>query len=328
MRLLKKKQNEKKARSQAGAKAGRLGGLLQSLRLSDAGKRGAGRVRYWLLWLRSLRPKQMIGIAILLIYVAIALAAPYLVTHDPWAINRSEAGLVAHLEPPSSRHLLGTTDLGRDIFSQLVTGTRATIIVGFVAAFCVTLIGTNMGLISGYYGGWVDEVIMRLVDIAYIIPFVPFVIILVSLLEPSLWNIILAIVLLFWRSPTRVIRSQVLSLKTRPFVKAARVAGASDLRIVFTQIAPNILPLSLLYMAISVGWAIITEASVSFLGLGDPLVISWGQMLNLAFLSGAVRHAWWWIVPPGISIVLIVVATFLIGEAAEEYANPRLKSGR
>lgn len=275
--------------------------------------------------LGSLSLKQKLGFAILLTYIAVAIAAPALMTHDPWAINRTEQGLTARLEPPSSRHLLGTTDLGRDLFSQLIIGTRATIIVGFLAAFSVTVIGTNMGLLSGYYGGWVDEVIMRVVDIAYVIPFVPFIIILISLLEPSLWNIILAIILLFWRSPTRVIRAQVLSLKTRPYVKAAKVAGASDLRILYTQIAPNILPLSLLYMTISVGWAVTTEASVSFLGLGDPLVISWGQMLNGAFLSGAARHAWWWVIPPGVAIVFMVVATFLVGEAAEEYANPRLR---
>jgi peptide/nickel transport system permease protein len=280
----------------------------------------------WFRWMPSLTPKQSVGAGILLLYILAALLAPILITHDPWEINRTEKGVVARLEPPSARHLLGTTHLGRDVFSQLVIGTRATLLVGFVAAFCVTLIGTNVGLISGYFGGWIDEVMMRVVDIAYSIPFVPFIIILVSLLEPSLWNIILGIVLLFWRSPTRVIRSQVLTLKTRPFVKAAKVAGASDLRIVYTQIAPNILPLALLYMSISVAWAVITETSVSFLGLGDPLVISWGQMLNLAFLSGAVRHAWWWIVPPGISIIMIVVSMFMIGEASEEYANPRLRS--
>ncbi len=280
----------------------------------------------WARWMSLLSAKQLLGLAILALYILIALLAPILMTHDPWEINRTERGLVARLQPPSARHFLGTTHMGRDIFSQLVIGTRATLLVGIIAAFCVTLIGTNVGLISGYFGGWVDEVIMRVVDIAYSIPFVPFIIILVTLLEPSLWNIILGIVLLFWRSPTRVIRSQVLTLKTRPFVKAARVAGAGDLRIIYTQIAPNILPLAFLYMTISVGWAVVTETSVSFLGLGDPLVISWGQMLNLAFLSGAIRHAWWWIVPPGISIILIVVAMFMIGEASEEYANPRLKS--
>ena len=280
----------------------------------------------WARWMSLLSAKQLLGLAILVLYLLIALMAPILMTHDPWEINRTERGLVARLQSPSSQHFLGTTHMGRDVFSQLVIGTRATLLVGIVAAFCVTLIGTNVGLISGYFGGWVDEVIMRVVDIAYSIPFVPFIIILVTLLEPSLWNIILGIVLLFWRSPTRVIRSQVLTLKTRPFVKAARVAGAGDLRIIYTQIAPNILPLAFLYMTISVGWAVVTETSVSFLGLGDPLVISWGQMLNLAFLSGAVRHAWWWIVPPGISIILIVVAMFMIGEASEEYANPRLKS--
>ncbi len=280
----------------------------------------------WARWMSLLSAKQLLGLAMLVLYILIALLAPILMTHDPWEINRTERGLVARLQPPSTKHFLGTTHLGRDVFSQLVIGTRATLLVGIIAAFCVTLIGTNVGLISGYFGGWVDEVMMRLVDIAYSIPFVPFIIILVTLLEPSLWNIILGIVLLFWRSPARVIRSQVLTLKTRPFVKAAKVAGAGDLRIIYTQIAPNVLPLAFLYMTISVGWAVVTETSVSFLGLGDPLVISWGQMLNLAFLSGAVRHAWWWIVPPGISIILIVVAMFMIGEASEEYANPRLRS--
>ena len=277
-------------------------------------------------WVSALSPRQILGLGILLLYIAVALLAPVLMTHDPWEINRNDEGRVARMEPPSGNHFLGTTHLGRDVFSQLVMGTRATLLVGLIAAFCVTLIGTNVGLISGYFGGWIDEILMRVVDIAYSIPFVPFVIILVTLLEPSLWNIIVGIVLLYWRSPTRVIRSQVLTLKTRPFVKAAKVAGASDLRIIYTQIAPNILPLSLLYMTISIGWAIITETSVSFLGLGDPLVVSWGQMLNLAFLSGAVRHAWWWVVPPGISIILIVVAMFMVGEASEEYANPRLRS--
>jgi peptide/nickel transport system permease protein len=277
-------------------------------------------------WILLLSVKQLLGLSILVLYILIALAAPVLMTHDPWEINRNEQGLVTRLQPPSTNHLLGTTHLGRDVFSQLVIGTRATLLVGIIAAFCVTFIGTSVGLISGYFGGWVDEIIMRIVDIAYSIPFVPFIIILVALLEPSLWNIILGIVLLFWRSPTRVIRSQVLTLKTRTFVKAAKVSGAGDWRIIYTQIAPNILPLAFLYMTISVGWAVVTETSVSFLGLGDPLVISWGQMLNLAFLSGAVRHAWWWIVPPGISIILLVVAMFMIGEASEEYANPRLRS--
>ena len=272
-----------------------------------------------------LTPKQLLGASILFVFVIIAILAPVLIKYDPWLVCRAEDGTIPILEPPSNQHYLGTTNLGRDIFSQLIIGTRASLLVGFVAAICVTFIGTNMGLLSGYYGKWVDDLIMRLVDTAYVIPFVPFVIILVSLLEPSTWNTILGIVLLFWRAPARIIRSQVLSLRTRPFVKAAKIAGASDWRIIYTQIAPNILPLSLLYMAISVGWAIITETSVSFLGLGDPLVISWGGMLNLAFISGAVRYAWWWVIPPGVAIVLLVVSSFMLGEASEEYANPRLR---
>ncbi len=276
--------------------------------------------------LKRLTPKQAIGGLILLVYTVIAIAAPLIATHNPWETYSRENGTLAALDPPSWSHLLGTTNLGRDIFSQLVIGSRAALIVGLVAALVVTIAGTSIGLIAGYFGGWIDEVFMRLVDLAYAIPFVAFVIVLVSLLQPSLFNAILAICLLFWRNPARVTRAQVLSLKQRTFVKMARMAGAGDLRIIFVHLAPNVLPLAMVYMAISVGWAIITEASIAFLGLGDPLVITWGQMLNLAFVSGAMRSAWWWVVPPGVSIILVVTATFMIGEAVEEFANPRLRA--
>ena len=142
-----------------------------------------------------LTPKQVLGGSILLLFVLIAIFAPILIKYDPWQVGQTEEGTIPILEPPSSLHYLGTTNLGRDIYSQLIIGTRASLLVGFVAAICVTLIGTNMGLLSGYFGGWVDDIIMRLVDTAYVIPFVPFVIILVSLLEPSTWNTILGIVL-------------------------------------------------------------------------------------------------------------------------------------
>lgn len=266
-----------------------------------------------------------VGAVIITVFALIALVAPYLATHDPWALNRGPDGAIAVLEPPSPRHWLGTTNLGRDVFSQVVIGSRAAIAVGFLAAFMNTLVGTNVALLAGYYGGWFDELVMRLVDLIYAIPFVPFAIILVSLIGPSLWTVIIAIVLLFWRSPARVIRAQVLSLRERPYVRAARVAGASPLRIIYAHIAPNVLPLSALYMAISVGWAIVTESSVSFLGLGDPQVISWGGMLHLAFTTGAVQYAWWWVLPPGLCIVLLVVSSYLVGRSIEEFANPRLR---
>jgi peptide/nickel transport system permease protein len=265
------------------------------------------------------------GLLILLLFFVIAIFAPLIATHDAAAMNRLESGRPARLQPPSANFLFGTTDLGRDVFSQIVMGTRVALLVGFLTALIVTFIGTNIGLISGYYGGWIDNLLMRFVDILYSIPFIPFVIVLVSLLKPSLWNIILAIALLTWRSVTRIVRSQVLSLVQRPYVKAARVAGASDFRIIFVHIAPNVLPLAFLEMAFMIGWAIIAESSVSFIGFGDPALISWGQILHASFLSGAVRTAWWWVIPPGLAIVVLVTSVFMITTGLEDVNNPRLR---
>ena len=267
----------------------------------------------------------VVGLIILLLFFLVAFFAPLIATHDATAMNRLESGRPARLQSPSPTFLFGTTDLGRDVFSQIVMGTRVALLVGFLTALIVTFIGTNIGLISGYYGGWIDNLLMRFVDILYSIPFIPFVIVLVSLLKPSLWNIILAIALLTWRSVTRIVRSQVLSLVQRPYVKAARVAGASDFRIIYVHIAPNVLPLAFLEMAFMIGWAIIAESSVSFIGFGDPSLISWGQILHASFLSGAVRTAWWWVIPPGMAIVILVTSVFMITTGLEDVNNPRLR---
>lgn len=267
----------------------------------------------------------VLGLVILLFFFIIGILAPLLTTHDATAMNRLENGRPARLQSPSITFFFGTTDLGRDVYSQIVMGTRVALLVGFLTALIVTFIGTTIGLISGYYGGWIDNLLMRFVDILYSIPFIPFVIVLVSLLKPSLWNIILAIALLTWRSVTRIVRSQVLSLVQRPYVKAARVAGASDFRIIFVHIAPNVLPLAFLEMAFMIGWAIIAESSVSFIGFGDPSLISWGQILHASFLSGAVRTAWWWVIPPGLAIVILVTSVFMITTGLEDVNNPRLR---
>lgn len=233
---------------------------------------------------------------------------------------------VNKLAPPSAQHWFGTDHLGRDLFSQNVFGSRVALIVGFIGALLVVLIGTNIGLVAGYYGGRTDMLLMRFVDVMYGIPFEPFAMILVLLFDPSLTIVIVAVSLLTWRTVARLIRSQVLSLSQRPFVKAARVAGASDLRIIYQHIAPNILPLVLLQLAITVGAAIIAEATLSFLGLGPPKSISWGGILHNARLSGAWRTAWWWNIPPGAFIMLTVLGVFFISRALEVLANPRLRS--
>lgn len=265
------------------------------------------------------------GIAIYTAFVLVGVLAPLLAPYDPSAILMTASGGLAANLPPSLAHPLGTTNLGHDIFSELVLGTRPSLLVGLSAAIGVAALGTVAGLASGYFGGLTDTVLMRLSDIVLCIPFLPFVIVLAALLAPSLVNIVLAVALLLWPNAARVIRSQVLTLRERQFVEAARMSGAGELRILIVHVAPNVLPLSFLYASIAVGWAILTEASVSFLGFGAPNTISWGFMLQDAYASQALsRGQYAWFVPPGLCIVLVVLAGFLLGRGYEKLLFPRL----
>lgn len=262
---------------------------------------------------------------VLAIVMLVAVFANWLSPYDPLVNHFDAAGQLRRLEPPSAVHWLGTTYYGLDVLAQLIHGTRIVLIVGITCAVLIALIGTNIGLVAGYYGGRIETVLMRATDLAFGIPFIPFAVVLVALLGPSLWNTIIAISLLMWRSTARVIRSQVLSLRERGFVKAARIAGASDLRILYIHIFPNVLPMALLYVAFDIAWAVLAEASIAFLGFGDPQQTSWGQMLYLAYVSGSIRQAWWWTIPPGATLSLFVISVFLIGREYERLANPRLR---
>lgn len=265
------------------------------------------------------------GVIILVVFIAIAILGDVITPYDVDEMHRDEAGEIIKAQPPSADHFFGTTNYGRDVFSQVIEGTRTALIVGGLAAVLVTLVGTMIGIISGYFGGWLDSLLMRIVDIFYAIPFIPFVIVLVALLKPSLWNVILAVSLLSWRTVARLVRSQVLSVAQRPFIKAAKVAGASHMRIMLLYILPNVVPIALLEMAFMVNFAITAEASIAFLGFGDPDVTSWGQIIHYAFINGYSREAWWWIAPPGIAIILLLVAIFFVARALEEVVNPRLR---
>jgi peptide/nickel transport system permease protein len=271
-------------------------------------------------------PFAAVGTLIYAAFVLIALLADVIAPHDPLEILFRPDGTLARSEPAGWEHPLGTTSLGRDIFSQLIVGTRAALVVGLTAAVVVALVGTVVGLVSGYFGGWIDAVLMRLADVALGIPFLPFVILIAGLLGPRTSNVILGIALLLWPNTARVIRSQVLTVRERAFVEAARVTGASNGRIMFVHVAPNILPLSFLYGSIAVGWAILTEASIAFLGFGPSDRVSWGYMLQDAYASQALsRGDYNWFMPPGVCIVLVVVAGFFISRGYEEILFPKLK---
>ena len=267
----------------------------------------------------------LFGLIIYIFFFLVAIFAPVIAPYDPNEVIQ-EKGIWLANEKPSFEYWLGTTNLGRDIFSQLVYGTRPALMVGFSAAIAVAVIGTLVGLAAGYFGGWTETLLMRLADIAFGIPFLPFIIVLVAFLEPSIWIIVIAMAVLLWRDTGRVIRSQVLIVKEQAFVSAGKISGASPLRIIFLYIAPGILPLSFLYGSLAIGWAILTESSVSFLGFGDPNVISWGFMLQDAFNSQALsRGAYYWILPPGVCIMLAVMAGFFIGRGYEEVLFPHLR---
>jgi peptide/nickel transport system permease protein len=270
-------------------------------------------------------PLAIIGVTIYVVFLLVALSAD-LLAKDPLEILFLEDGNLAANLGPTLEFPLGTTNLGRDIFSQLVIGTRSAFMVGLTAAIAVVALGTLVGLVSGYFGGLVDALLMRLADIALGIPFLPFVIVLAAFLGPQTQNVVIAITVLLWPNTARVIRSQVLTLRERGFVEAARVAGSTDWRIIRVHIAPNILPLSLLYGSIAIGWAILTEASVSFLGFGPSGSVSWGGMLQDAYASQALsRGSYNWFIPPGLCIVLVVVAGFFISRGYEEVLFPKLK---
>ncbi len=222
---------------------------------------------------------------------------------------------------------LGTDLNGHDVFSQFIYGARVSLIVGLVATFIGIGVGLMVGLVAGYLGRAVDEVLMRFTDMMLVLPALPLLIVLVAVLGPSLLNIILVLGFLGWMGFARVIRSQVLSLRERPFIEAAKASGAGTGYITVKHIFPNIVSLTYVNLALSVPAAIVGEAALSFLGLGPQTVITWGRMLEQAHEAGTALN-WWWIVPPGIGIAVLSLSFILIGYALDEMFNPKLRRRR
>lgn len=219
-----------------------------------------------------------------------------------------------------------TTSYGKDVFSQFLAGAQLTLLVGVLGGLGTGLIGFLVGLVSGYFGGWVDEVLMRLTDLTFSLPFLPMALLLLTFVRPNIWLITLIIMLFLWKMPARVVRSEVLSVKNRTFVKSARASGAGHLRTMFYHVAPNVLAIGFLYTAYGVAWSIAAQASLAFFGFGDPTTTSWGRMLRQVFTSGAITVAWWWVLPPALGIAAVTTAVFLIGRRYEEILNPEIQS--
>jgi peptide/nickel transport system permease protein len=231
------------------------------------------------------------------------------------------------LEPPSLEYPLGTDDLGRSILTLTIWGSRISLMVGFLATLISMVIGALLGIMAGYYGGWIDKVLMRITDWFLVIPFLPLAIVLASILEASLFVIIFVIGVTSWPGTSRIVRAQALSVKTRPYVERARALGASNWHVITRHVLPNVFPLIFANTVLVVAIAILSETTLSFLGLGDPLHVSWGTILDFAFSAGAASTgAWWWLLPPGIAIVLIVLAFTMCGYALDEILNPRIRA--
>lgn len=227
---------------------------------------------------------------------------------------------------PSLTHWLGTDFMGRDILSQLLAGARVAFMVGVSAAVMSIALGTAIGMTAGYLGKFADTILMRLADMIMVMPTLLVVLLLAAVFgQLNIWTIVLIIALFRWPGVSRIIRGQTLSLKQRPFVEAAKVAGASHMRIIFRHIMPNVLPLAFLFMTFRVTSAIITEAALAFLGFGDPGTVSWGMMLQWVWKTGHMFKAPYWLLPPGICISLITLSFYLLGRAMDEVLDPRLR---
>jgi len=270
------------------------------------------------------RPMGMVGALMLFSVVFVAIFAPWLAPYDPEArIDVEPEDLLA---PPDAEYLLGRDDAGKDVLSQLIYGARVSLTVGFVASFMSMFIGTTVGLVSGYFGGRIGNALMRLTDFLLVIPDLPLMLVFISIWGRGLWKIIFVIGILGWTYNARLVRSQVLSIKERQFVLRAPALGAGSLRIIMRHIFPQVVPLILAQAVLSISGAIIAESSLSFLGLGDPMLVSWGMMLNFAFERAISRRAWWFILPPGFAIVWVSVGLIMMGTTLEEIVNPRLKT--
>ena len=257
------------------------------------------------------------GSVIVIVLFAVSLLAPWLAPYDPNAID-----LVNVLAPPSGGHPFGTDPLGRDVLSRMIWGAGISLKVGFVATGIAILIGTILGALSGYYGRWVDAVIMRFVDIMLCFPAFFLILAVIAILEPSIWNIMIVIGLTNWMGIARLVRAEILSIKSKEYVLAAKAQGVPGLKIIFSHVLPNALAPVYVVATLGIGGAILTESALSFLGIGvQPPTASWGNVLAQA--KDNIEIAWWLSLYPGLAIFFTVMGYNLLGEGLSDVLDPR-----
>jgi peptide/nickel transport system permease protein len=257
------------------------------------------------------------GLYAVLVFLVMAVLSSWLAPFQPLSIGKDS------FRPPDSTYLLGTDDLGRDLLSGVLWGARVSLLVGLLSAFTSTLIGVIVGSASGYYGGWADDLLMRLTEFFLVIPRFFLALIIVALFGSSIWNIIFVIGILSWPVTARLVRAEFLSLRGKEFVEAVRAIGAPDRRIILRHMLPNAGPPIVISGSLQIARAILMEAGLSFLGLGDPNQMSWGMMLYNA--QRFLRHAWWTATFPGLAIFFIVMGFNLIGDGLNDALNPKQK---
>jgi peptide/nickel transport system permease protein len=263
------------------------------------------------------------GLGILVVFATLALAAPLLADESGLLVTQATGQV---LDAPSADFWLGTDDSGRSVLTLLIWGARVSLFVGLLATAISMVIGTLIGLTSGHFKGWVSAALYRFTEWFLVIPFLPLAIVLATVLGRGLFTIALVIGVSTWSGTAMLIRSQTLSIEARPYLERARVLGAGHWHQMTRHVLPNVMPMVFANTTLTVAVAILTETTLSFLGLGDPLRVSWGSMLEAAFSAGAMTTgAWWYIVPPGVCVILVVLSFTLIGRALEEIFNPRLR---
>ena len=300
---------------------GTPGAVIRNVRQLAWARRRKALIAFW----RAFRRDRigMVGLVVLILFVAVAVFAPLLAD----ASGLSEATAQGRpFERPSAEYPLGTDEFGRSVLTLMIWGSRISLLVGLLATIGAMTIGSSVGIVGGYYGGRGDSMLNAVTNWFLVIPWIPLAIVLAASLSPGLLTVSIVIAVTSWASTARLVRAQVLTVKERLFVERARALGGEHWHVMTRHVLPNVFPIILANTVLMIAVAILSETTLAILGLGDPNSISWGTIVQGAFAQGAITiGAWWYLLPPGIAIALVVLAFMLVGNALDEVVNPRLR---